>query len=289
MTRALLIALLIGGAVAVLAPPSPAAAQPAGATERVDKRIARGRALFRDLEYRRAIRELQPVPRDPAATRAQRARALELIGLSHLILGEEARAREAFEDLLAIDPGYQLRDDTGSPKIRDFFDRVKKEVVPGFDASAVAELEHAAPAGATGGRAVEMEVTLRAGADKVTTVVVVYRQRGQLAWRDRVGMRRTAGGGYRARFTAPASARAYVLEYYLEAQGPAGEALGRSGGPETPLSLRVAAGAAARPWYTRWYVVGGGATVLGLGAVLLLSGGSAGDGSLPPGRITLTP
>ncbi len=289
MTRALCIALLLGVAAVALAPPRPAAAQPSGATERVEKRIGRGQALFRDLEYRRAIRELQPVPNDPAATRAQRARALELIGLSHLILGAEARAREAFEDLLAIDPGYQLRDDTGSPKIRDFFDRVKKEVVPGFDASMVAELEHAAPAGATGARPVEMEVSLRAGADQVTSVVVVYRQRGQLAWRERVGMRRAAGGRWRARFTAPASARAYVLEYYLEAQGPAGEALGRSGGPETPLSLRVAAGSAPAAWYTRWYVIGGGATVLGVGALLLLTGGSAGDGSLPPGRVTLTP
>jgi hypothetical protein len=285
----LAIRLLCAAAVAVAATaaaPPPAAAQP-DASARVDKRIARGQTLFRDLEYRKAIRELQAVPVDPAATRAQRARAIELMGLSHLILGEEARARELFEDLLAIDPGYQLRDDTGSPKIRDFFDKVKAEMVPGFDASAVAELDHAAPAGATGGRAVELEARLSRGAEKVTSVVLVWRQRGQLAWRQRTPMRQLAGGKWRARFTAPASARAYVLEYYLEAQGPAGEALGRAGGPETPLSLQVAGGSASSPWYSRWYVIAGGAAAVGIGAVLIFSGDSAGDGTLPPGRVSL--
>jgi hypothetical protein len=269
------------------AAPRPAAAQ--DATARVEQRLARGQRLFRDLEYRKAIRELQAIPVDPAATRAQRARAIELMGLSYLILGEEQRARELFEDLLAIDPGYQLRDDTGSPKIRDFFDRVKKEVLPGFDATAVADLEHAAPAGATGGRAIELEARLRRGADTVISIVMVWRQRGQLAWREHTQLRPIAGGRWRARFTAPSSARPYVLEYYLEAQGPAGEALGRIGGPETPLSLRVAAGSTARPWYTRWYVIAGGAAAVGVGTVLLLSGDDAGNGTLPPGRITLTP
>jgi len=275
--------------VALAAAPAPADAQKGNASARIEKRLARGQALFRDLEYDRAIRELQPVPVDPAASRAQRARALELIGLSQLILGRETRAREAFEDLLAIDPGYQLRDDTGSPKIRDFFERVKRKVVPGFDASASAELEHAAPTGAIAGRPVEIEVTVRAGADKVKSLVMVWRQRGQLAWTGHTALRATGEGHWRARFTAPASTSPYALDYYLEAQGPAGEAIGRAGGPEAPLSLDVAAGAAPRPWYTRWYVAAGGAAVVGLGALLLLSGDSASDGSLPPGRVTLTP
>ena len=76
----------------------------------------------------------------------------------------------------------------------------------------------------------------------------------------------------------------------------AGGSIGRVGGPETPLSLSVQAGgdegdSGGRPWYKRWYVYAGGAAVLGLaaGAFFLTSGGEPGDGSLDPGRITLSP
>jgi hypothetical protein len=256
----------------------------------VRKRLARGKALFDDQDYRKAIRMLAPVRRDAAATRAQRLRALELIGLSYLILGDRRRAREAFQDLLAIDPGYQLRDDTGSPKIRRFFDKVKRDYVPGFDAKSVAELEHAAPAGANAGRRLELEVSIKRGSDKVREVVAKLRRRGVLEYKLSASFRHIKGNTWRARVVPPASRDRYVLEYYVEARDGTGKSLGRVAGPETPLSIPVAPGSPPekKRWYKRWYVVAGGAAVLGLGAALLItSGGGTPDGTLPPGRITL--
>lgn len=266
-------------------------AQAQSADARVRKRLTQGISLFRDLEYRRAIRTVAPIVKDPAATRAQRLRALEVIGLSHLILGEEARAREAFQDLLAIDPGYQLRDDTGSPKIRNFFDQVKREYVPGFDAEAVAELDLAAPTGATAGRRIEIDVRVARGAERVKSMRVYTRRRGVLSWPDPVEFRRQPDGRWRARFDAPASDESYALEYYVEARGVADQAVARIAGPETPLSLAVT-GRVPRttPWYRRWYTLAGGAAVVGIGTALIItSGGSAEDGSLQPGRVTLSP
>lgn len=268
----------------------PAAAAP-DAGERVRQRLERGKALFDDLEYRKAIRTVAPVTKDSAATRAQRLQAFELIGLSHLILGEEDLAREAFQDLLAIDPGYQLRDDTGSPKIRDFFDRVKREYVPGYDTNAAAELEHSAPRSATAGRRVELEVTVKEGIGLVKDVVAIYRRRGVLAYTKSVHFRRVRKRLWRARFKVEASKEPYHLEYYVEARDISGRALGRVAGPETPLAIPVnAGGTGARPWYGRWYVIAGGVAAAGIGAVLIgTSGESAPKGSLDPGRITLTP
>ncbi len=268
----------------------PAEAAPdAGA--RVRKRLKHARKLFDELEYRKAIRTVAPVTTDSAATRAQRLQAYELIGLSYLILGEEAAAREAFQDLLAIDPGYQLRDDTGSPKIRDFFDRVKREYVPGYDTNADAEIEHAAPRSAIAGRRVELEVTVKEGGALVKDVVAIYRNRGVLAYTQSVHFRHLHKRLWRARFKLPASKEPFVLEYYVEARDISGRALGRVAGPETPLAIPVAAGGTGgRPWYARWYVIAGGVAAAGLGAVLIsTSGESAPGGSLDPGRITLTP
>jgi hypothetical protein len=290
--RATYIAVLCAACVAVpLVLESTVAAAPSDG-DRVKRRLARGLELFGELEYRKAIRELAPVPKDPAATRAQRLRALEIIGQSHLILGDKARAREAFEDLLAIDPGYQLRDESGSPKIRDFFDEVKRAYVPGFDAAHVSELSHSAPEGAFAGRRVELLVEVTRGAEHVKSMVILVRRRGVLGYAEPIELRRLDDDHWRARFDAPASGDAYVLEYYLEARNIAGGAVGRVGGPETPLALSVAPGRERlRPWYQRrWYVIAGGAALVGIGTALLVtSGGHSGDGTLPPGRVTLSP
>ncbi len=256
---------------------------------RVRKRLARGRAQFEDLEYRRALRTLAPVPEAAAATRAQRLSALELIAMSHLILGNKRRAKQAFQKLLDIDPGYQLRDDTGSPKIRVFFDAVKRNYGPGLRGSGIAELEHAAPRSATAGRRLELAVKVGRGRGSVKEVVVHTRRRGVLTYsKPRSFVRR--GRGWRVRFTVPAARTRYILEYYIEARDLTGRAIGRIGGPASPLTLRITPGGQRRTrWYRRWWAIAGGVAVGAGAAIWLTSGGGVSDGSLPPGRITLTP
>jgi hypothetical protein len=279
----------LGFSAVVLALSVPAIVEAADPSAKVRKRLAAGRVHYEEQEYRKAIRELAPVARDPAATRAQKLEALELLGLCHFILGEEASAREAFEDLLAIDPDYELREDSDSPKIRKFFRKVKKEYVP--DASGErAGLEHAAPSGATAGRRVELEARVTSGQDLVRDLTVHWRRDGELAYRD-TPMRNAQGDRWRARFTPPADNAGYTLEYWLDARDIAGRTVARNGGPETPLTLRVAgAPGRERAWYSRWYVwAGAGAVVVGAAAlgVVAASGDDAPSGSLPPGTVTL--
>jgi hypothetical protein len=341
LRRPVVAVLALGLGLGLTLPPARAFAAPAptGSTpaERVVARLERGQALFVEQEYRAAIRVLWPVPRDAAATSAQRLRALELLGLSYLILGQEARARAAFAELLAIDPGYALRDDTGSPKIRRFFDRTKAEIVPGFDPAAAVELALSAPAGVTAGRRAEIAVRISAteagsvggasateagsvggasgteagsvggasgteagsvggasgsGSAHVKEVVLRWRRRGVLAYQTARGRLASPAQGstWRVGFVAPSAGRPYVLEYYAEARDLAGVALGRAGGPETPIALTVAPGErGARAWHGRWDVWAGAAAIVGTGAVLLLGGGEhAAPGSLPPGTVELT-
>src|SRR6185436_9845095 len=106
------------------------------APQEIEKFLQRGKKLFDDQEYGGAIQTLTPVTRDARATRAQRLRALELIALANFIRGDEGAARATFERILDIDPGYQLRDTSGSPKIRAFFDELKKQLIPNFDPNA---------------------------------------------------------------------------------------------------------------------------------------------------------
>jgi len=285
MRRLAVVLLLLAWAAAARA-----RARDAGAGIRA--RLAAGRAAYAQQDYREAIRALRPIVKHPAATRAQKVTALELTGLSMLIIGQTDAARATFEDLLALDPGYVLTDPSQSPKLRRFFEEVKRGYLPDYRGGGQAALEHTAPTGALAGRRLEMAAVVIEGAPAVTSVALWWRRRGLLEFREAAMTPRRRGGGFAVALTPPADRASYVLEYYLEARGPAGAVVARAGGPDAPLALTVrGAAGGGRAWYQRWYVWAG-AAALGVGvtaAVIASSGDQAPEGSLPPGFVKTTP
>jgi len=253
--------------------------------------LARGQKLFEEQEYGAAIQTLTPVTRDARATRAQRLRALELIALSQFIRNDKGAARATFERILDIDPGYQLRDTSGSPALRQFFDDLKKQLIPGYDPHAGADLEHAAPTAGTAGRALELQVRVTRG--NVFDLVVATRRRGELTYATSPLSPR-GDNRWHTRITPPPSSKPYVLEYYVEARDAGGATIARIAAPDQPLEIALTAGAvdtaAPRPWFTRWYVIGGAVAVAAsLGGVIVLATQGPGPGTLPPGTVTVTP
>jgi hypothetical protein len=278
-------ALILFTALAVVA--APARADDVTA-QTLETYLARGQKAYDDQDYAAAIQTLGPVTRDARATRAQRLRALELIALAQFIKGDLGAARGTFERILDIDPGYQLRDTSGSPKIRAFFDDLKKQLIPGFDPTAGADLEHAAPTAATAGRPLEIEARVTRG--NVFDIVLASRRRGELGYRV-APMAPRGDGRWRVHITPEASPQGYVLEYYLDARDAGGATIARVAAPDVPLEIAIAPGGESRkPWYGRWYVIAG-AAVLAAGATALIveSQRGPGPGSLPPGTITVTP
>jgi len=273
-------------ACAALAPPLAHADAP-----KVTRALDSAEHLFEEQEYAKVIATLRPVLTDAAATRAQQLCALELTALAQLILGEEAAARATFERLLTIDPGYQLRDRSGSPRIGKFFDAVKADVVPGFAPELVAELDHAAPPEAPAGRRLEIDVRATSGAGNVKEVVLLVRRRGEQDYRAIAGAFR-GDARWRVRLTPEPSREPYALEYYLEGRGITGAPVARVASPEAPLTIAISAGAAPteKRWYRRWYVwAGAGAFALAATGAVILGTSGAEDGTLPPGHVTVTP
>jgi hypothetical protein len=255
----------------------------------IDAYLAKGKQLFDDQEYAGAIQALAPVTRDARATRSQRLRALELTALAQFIRGDEAAARATFERILDIDPGYQLRDSSGSPKIRTFFDDLKRQLVPGYDPGAGADLEHAAPTAGNAGKPIEIDVRATRGAERVFEIVVATRPRGRLTYTLVPGSPR-GDARWRARVTPDAAAKSYVLEYYVEARDAGGGAIARIASPETPLEIALAPGGGEgkRPWYGRWYVIAGAAVAAaGVTGFAVAASRGPDSGSLPPGSVTV--
>jgi len=281
MARALILVMLVVAAV-------PARADDVGPAA-IETYLERGHKLFDDQEYAGAIQTLTPVTRDARATRAQRLRALELIALAEFIRGDQGGARATFERILDIDPGYQLRDTSGSPKVREFFEELKRALIPGFDPRAGADLEHAAPTAGTAGSTIEIEV--RATRGNVFDVVLATRRRGELSYRSMPASPR-GDNRWRVRVTPDPSSKPYVLEYYVEARDAGGASIARIAAPDAPLEIALSPGGEvrSRPWYGRWYVIAGAAVVAAgvTGTVFALTRGP-GPGSLPPGSVTLSP
>ena len=283
MARAVILLLLLAFAAVAHADVGPQA---------IETYLARGQKLYDEQEYAGAIQALSPVTRDARATRAQRLRALELIALAHFIRGDEGAARVTFERILDIDPGYQLRDTTGSPKIRAFFDAMKKQLIPGFDPDAGADLEHAAPTAGTAGRPIEIETRATRGGERVFELVVATRRRGELAYRLFTASPR-GDARWRARIAPEPSSKPYVLEYYVEARDAGGGAVARIAAPDAPLEIALTAGSSdggKRAWYTRWYVYAGVAVVAGgVTGIAIAASRGPDPGSLPPGSVTVSP
>lgn len=255
----------------------------------IETYLARGQKLFEEQEYAGAIQALAPVTRDARATRAQRLRALELIALAQFIRNDRGAARATFERILDIDPGYQLRDTSGSPQLRGFFDQLKSQLIPNFDPSAGADLEHAAPTAGSAGKPLELDVRVTRG--NVFDLIVATRRRGELTYRA-APLHPRGDNRWTARLTAPASAKPYVLEYYVEARDAGGGPIARIASPDQPLEIALSPGGEShsRPWYGRWYVYAGavGAAAL-LGGVIVATTRGPEPGSLPPNTVTVTP
>lgn len=215
------------------------------------ERLKAARREYVGQEYERVIRLLTPVAQSPMATIGEKVQAYELLGLSYLILDDKRRARDAFENLLGLDPGHVLRDPSGSPKLRRFFESVKESFVPGYQAHATVTLEHSAPTSAVAGRTAEFAANVVRGERSVRNTLLRWRRAGLLTYRT-VEMEGT--GPLLARFTLPQDSTAYKLEYYIEARDRGGNTVARVGSPEEPLRVTVAGTPRrARPFYKRWW------------------------------------
>ncbi len=253
--------------------------------------VERAEEAYDDLSYEEALEAAEAALSDPEITSAHQLAALEIAGLSHFILGREDAAAAAFVELLAIDPYYQLSEDTGSPKIREAFEEARQRARD----DTFAELVHAAPTSAQSAGIAEFEVAVGRGAGEIVEMAIAWRERGDARFR-RAPVRRTEHDEWAVSFTLPASNERWVLEYYVEARDARGQPIGRVGAPNSPLAIPVSpTGAGARPgstpWFRRWYVIGAGAAALGAAglAVGLSAGGSSSQGTLEPGSVTITP
>ena len=266
-----------------------------------DQQVEKGLGEFSDLEFAKAIASLEVVVDAPDATPSQRLLALELIAISHLSLRQTKKAEEAFERLLALRPEYELRNHDGSPKVIALFEAVKLETVkrrsrkpePAAVASERVRLSWQGLPSAKAGK--RMMVVVDAEGSSPTSMELLWKVRGDSEF-EVAEMRRYKGSRWRAKIRLPAEADDYELAMFVEALGPAGELVATLGDEASPTHHGVSGrGSPSKSddgaWYGSWKLWAGlgAATLLGGSVAILAAGSDLREGSLSPGRITLSP
>lgn len=239
--------------------------------------IARAQQQIENGEFEEAVKTLEAGLDAPDVTDDQLVELYRLLGLTSLYLGDEERAREAYEKLLQARPDYELPR-SASPKLRNLYARLKEDIKnrrvrpvtlqadPLEDSTGDKPVVAVATIGemALGGRA--RLFYRRAGAQAYSSVDFA---------RDRANKER-----YVATIPAyelPASASAYEVEYYYEVADAAQRRLAGRGDAFNPLVFQIApeAGSVAtadeRPWYKSpwlWVAVGAVAVAGTAGAVV---------------------
>jgi tetratricopeptide (TPR) repeat protein len=230
-------------------------------------------------DFEDAVRTLEKGIDQPDLTDDQLAEMYRLLGLSHLYLGNEDKARDAFEKLLQARPDYDLPK-AAPPKIRSLYARIKDDIRKRrvrpvtLTVTPVTEVK--------GGDAVVVEARIEDMA-LGAKAKLFYRRAGVQSFSSIDFARgKTARTDYAATvpaFEVPSEDQSYEVEYYVEVADAAQRRLAGRGDPYNPLAFRVPASkpsagpvAEATPLYKSpwlWIGIGLGVAAATTGIVVL--------------------
>jgi len=239
--------------------------------------LTKGQQQVDEGDFEDAVKTIEAGIDAPDLTDEQLAELYRLLGLAHLYLGNEDKARDAFEKLLQARPDYELPKNT-PPKIRTLYARIKDDIRK-RRVRPVTLTVNGVPEQSSG-----MAVTVEARIDDMALgakAKLFYRRSGAQNYSSTDFARDKADRSmYRAvipAFELPEEAAAYDLEYYVEVADAAQRRLAGRGDPFTPLTFKVAAKTIVedpekpKAWYQNpwvWVGIGAGAAAVTTGVVI---------------------
>jgi tetratricopeptide (TPR) repeat protein len=235
--------------------------------------ITRAQEQIEQGDFEEAVKTIQAGLNAPDVTDDQLVELYRLLGLASLYLGDEARAREAYERLLQARPDFELPR-TAPPKLRSLYARIKEDIKSRRVRPVTLHVDPIPdPAG---GEPVVVEARIEDMA-LGAKAKLFYRRAGDEAYNS-VDFTRQRGSKDRYEATLPAyelpaESSPYEVEYYFEVADAAQRRLAGRGDPFSPLIFQVAPARAAgqsatassaRPWYkSPWLWVTVGAVAIG--------------------------
>ena len=237
--------------------------------------IVRAQEQIEQGDFEEAVKTLQGALDAPDVTDDQLVELYRLLGLASLYLGDEPRAREAYERLLQARPDFELPRNA-PPKLRQLYARIKEDIKSRRVRPVTLLVDPIADP--TGGEPVVVDARIENMA-LGAKAKLFFRRAGDEAYSS-VDFARARGSGPKDRYQTtlpayelPSEANPYEVEYYFEVADAAQRRLAGRGDSFHPLIFQVlpqqsaaqtASVSGGRPWYkSPWLWVGVGAVVVG--------------------------
>ena len=244
-------------------------------------------------DFEEAIKTLQQGLSQPDLTDDQLAEMYRLLGLAHLYLGNEEKARDAFEKLLQARPDYELPK-SAPPKIRGLYARIKEDIKKRRVRPVTLSIPVLDPV--NGGHPVSIAAQIE-DLSLGAKAKLFFRRAGNQSYSS-VDFSRKKGSKEDFSATVPAyelpvEETAYEIEYYVEVADAAQRRLAGRGDAFSPLSFRVNPRLAegpppelSSPWYKNpWVWIGIGVGVAAVTTTVVVLATQKQTGTLP---ITIT-
>ncbi len=226
-------------------------------------------------DFEEAIKTLGQGLSQPDLTDAQLAEMYRLLGLAHLYMGNEEKARDAFEKLLQARPDYELPR-SAPPKIRALYARIKEDIKKRRVRPVTLSIPVLDPV--EGGQPVLIAAQIE-DLSLGAKAKLFFRRAGNQSYSS-VDFTRKKGSKEDFSATVPAyelpiEDAGYEVEYYVEVADAAQRRLAGRGDAFSPLAFRVnprthdgPAPELATAWYKNpWVWVGIGVGVVAAGSI----------------------
>lgn len=254
--------------------------------------LKEAKILYDNLQYRDALKKLKQAIRVKGNTRADIVEIYKYLGFIYIIQGHKKHARRAFELLLKVNPNYEMNPLLTSPKILNFFNKVKESVrekdkvimrhTPVTEVEAAERIELLAYVVDIHKRLREMRIYYRRrGAPEYSTVTMTPQQE------ESRGKGSMTYVGYIPFIWNVYDEVELFVDYYIAGVDARGRWVANMGNPKQPITFRInllsgelPEGARKTPLVKSWWFW----TLIGAGVAGLATGGYFIADSLSEGR-----
>ena len=252
--------------------------------------LKEAKILYDNLQYGPALSKLKQAIRVRGLRRSEIVEIYKYMGSIYIIQGQKKYAQRAFELLLKVNPNYEMNPLLTSPKILNFFNKVKETV----RSRERVIMKHTPLQQLPAAERIEVRAYVVDIHGRLNKLRVYFRRRGdpEYSSADMVP-RKSSGKGARTYvgyipfiWTVTDEVELFV-DYYLAGTDKKGRWVANAGSPKQPLTFRVnlmegkvPEGARRTPLLKAWWfwtLVGVGVAGAAVGTYFAVSGGGAGQ------------
>jgi tetratricopeptide (TPR) repeat protein len=209
-----------------------------------NKYLQEAKILYDNLQYREAMKKLKDAIKAKGNKRQDIVEIYKYMGFIYIVQGQKKHAQRAFELLLKVDPDYEMNPLLTSPKILNFFNKVKESLAKKDKVI----MRHTPLAELAAAERVELKAYVVDLHHKLQDMNVYYRRRGDPEYSsvDMQPSKEAAAGrgavtyvGYIPFIWSVYDEVELFIDYYIAGLDRDGRWVANMGNPKQPMSFRI--------------------------------------------------